>query len=139
MGVKGQADNFLAMPSEGQQAFPHVDVPYFGCFIKGPGGDFITEGVVEGNAVHDVLVALEALQLLAGVGVPEAAGAIVRPRYKRSPVFVKGAIRQGLLVGLQPFEQFEFLVLVDHNLINQLLDQIHQIIFFGHWNQGFFI
>ena len=122
MGVKGQTDDFRSVALHCGQALPVVRVPNLRSLVKGPSGYPITERIIEREAVHNVLVAHQAQELSAGLGVPELAGPVVascdEPREQCLQVasLVEGAVGQWLLVSLQLFEYAEFLDLVRQHL-----------------------
>lgn len=90
-------------------------------------GGGVPEGVVEGDAVDDVLVSLETLDFFSGEGVPNLAGAVVTPGDEASgrgesvpvAIFVEGAVGEGEDVRLEGFEQFKLLVLFGLDFIDE--------------------
>ena len=68
---------------------PRLSVPDPRSFVEGSCDDFVAERVVERDRVHDIFVAFEGQQLLACVGVPHLAGAVVRSRDKAVAALVE--------------------------------------------------
>ena len=66
-------------------------------------------------------------ELLARVGVPHLARAVVAARDELAAAFVEGAIREREQVRSQHFEKAEALVLVLLLLLNQLFNQLLQL------------
>jgi hypothetical protein len=65
-------------------------------------------------------VEVEAEQLLARVGVPDLAGAVIAARDKAVTVLVECAVSEGQQVSAQHFKERELLLLVLQLLLNQL-------------------
>jgi hypothetical protein len=74
---------------------PSLRVPDFASFVKASSYNFVTKGIVKGNSINHVLVALKSKQLLTRVGVPNLASAVVTAGDETVPTFVEGAVGEG--------------------------------------------
>ena len=87
--------------------FPSLRVPDFARFVEAAGNNFVAERIVESDGIHHVLVAFKGEQLLAGVGVPYLACAVVATGDETVSTLVESAICEWQNVGAQYFEQVE--------------------------------
>ena len=62
--VEAQAHDFLLVAEQRLHHFAVLHVPHLGGFVEGARGHSVPERVVERQAVHHVLVALQRLQLV---------------------------------------------------------------------------
>ena len=77
----------------------------------------------------------QSVKILSSLSVPNLAGLIVRPCDKLSPVLVKSAVGQRVLVTLQFFTQLKILMLVRSDSNDKFLYQINQVMFLAVRNQ----
>jgi len=72
-----------------------VGVPDLGFFVERSCDDFVSERVIEGHSVDDVIVIIQREQLFSCHGVPDLASSVVGPRNELVTTLVKCAISQG--------------------------------------------
>mmetsp|Transcript_115380 Transcript_115380/g.322524 ORF Transcript_115380/g.322524 Transcript_115380/m.322524 type:complete len:204 (+) Transcript_115380:154-765(+) len=110
------------MALQGVDALPCVRVPQLRGLVKTSCDDLVSEGIVERDRIHDVLVAVQCQQLLAAQRVPDAACPVIGPGDELGPGLVERAIRQRQDVGPQDLEQVKPLVVLVLDLVHQLED-----------------
>lgn len=98
----------------------------------------LPEWIIESHGVHDIGVLVEREQLLAGVRVPNFAGAIITSSDELASVLVEGTVGQGKQVRAQNFEQAKALGLVLLLLLDKLFDEFLELGLFGLRNEWLF-
>ena len=81
------------MATQGVVTRASLRVPKLAGLVEGASDDLVTKRVVECDGIHHVLVTLERMKLLAGVGRPYLTRPVVTPSYETVPGLVKRAIR----------------------------------------------
>ena len=95
MGVEGKADDLHGVTLQSMVQLASVGVPDLGFFVERSCDDFVSERVIEGHSVDDVIVIIQREQLFSCHGVPDLASSVVGPRNELVATLVKCAISQG--------------------------------------------
>lgn len=95
MGVEGKADDLHGVTLQSMVQLASVGVPDLGFFVERSCDDFVSERVIEGHSVDDVIVIIQREQLFSCHGVPDLASSVVGPRNELVTTLVKCAISQG--------------------------------------------
>ena len=144
--VEREAHDLHLVALERVVALARVRVPNLRLSVEGASHDFVSAskrqvshkdkqneeedlpvGVVEGHRVDDVGVLVERKQLLARVGVPDLARAVVAAGDEAVARLVEGAVGQRQDVSSQDFEEVEVLALVRLDLLDEFVDQLAQL------------
>ena len=117
---EGETHDLLRVPAQRVQLLASLGRPHLARLVERAGDDLVAVRIVEGDRVHDVLVALERQQLGAALRVPHLARAVVRAGDELVARLVEGAIGQRQNVRGQALEERKPLVVAALGLFNQL-------------------
>jgi hypothetical protein len=113
MRVKTETNDLIIVADQCLQALPGSNIPNFRSLIKRPGRDSISNlllkitpkkklpiGIIESQTIDNIFMPLQGQEFLTSPSFPELAGPIITPSNEHVPALVKGAVGQGLLMGL---------------------------------------
>jgi len=92
VGVEGKADDLHGVTLQSMVQLASVGVPDLGFFVERSCDDFVSERVIEGHSVDDVIVIIQREQFFSCHGVPDLASSVVGPRNELVTTLVKCAI-----------------------------------------------
>ena len=94
MWIEAKTDDFHIMSLKGMHHLSIVSVPYLSCFIEGACHNQISEWVVEGHGIDNILVFFEGKKLISCLCIPNFASSIIGTGNEFCAIFVESAVGQ---------------------------------------------
>jgi hypothetical protein len=107
-------------------AFSSLTIPNLRGFIETSRHNKVSEWIIEGHRINDILVLLQRELFIACFCVPDFASPIIRACDKFGSIFIESAVRQWKQMCAKCFKQFKVMLSLSL-LSNQAFDQLLEL------------